>query len=321
VAIIKRIASNSSLKGIIKYVKDIEKTNDKIISGKDCTSTNVLNKMICTKKVWGKTDKRQYHHIIQSFLPGEVSKELAHKVGIKLAEKEFTSYEVLIATHIDRDHYHNHLIINSVSFADGKKYKGTSESLRALKKESDRLCRRYGLSVIKKPFKKERDTTAEIKLRQRGITPWKDDLRNYIDDAIKNTNNLSELRKYLKFHYGVDIKIQNKNLSFRHPDKQKFCRGKKLGIAWSKESIEKVFKEKKKNNLKRIKNGFGVRINKNRSRDKISILEKGISKTGQDIGWDIKKEKFKQERLKDLKKEKDIEKKGIDLGDDSGLER
>jgi hypothetical protein len=54
VAIIKRIASSSSLKGIIKYVKDIEKTNDKIISGKDCTSTNVLNKMICTKKVWQK---------------------------------------------------------------------------------------------------------------------------------------------------------------------------------------------------------------------------------------------------------------------------
>ena len=319
-AIIKRIASNSSLKGIIKYVKDIEKTSDKILSGKDCTSINALNKMTCTKKVWGKTGKRQYHHIIQSFLPGEVSAELAHEIGQKLAAKEFKDYEVLIATHIDKDHYHNHLIVNSVSFIDGKKYKGTRGSLVDLKKESDRLCEEYGLSVIERPFKKVRDTTAERKLRERGIKPWKDELRDYVDDAIKSTNDLSELSKYLEFHYGVEVKIQNRNISFKHPDKLKFCRGKKLGIGWTKENIEKTFKEKRKVNLiKRKCNPKKKEYFKNKNR--IDILKEGINGIGQDISWDIRKEKFKKEKLKELEKEKDSEKVGINLEDDRELER
>lgn len=317
-AIIKRIASNSSLKGIIKYVRDIEKTSDKILSGKDCTSTNALSKMICTKKVWGKTAKRQYHHIIQSFLPGEVSAEVAHEIGQKLAAKEFKNYEVLITTHIDREHYHNHLIINSVSFIDGRKYKGTEGSLVDLKEESDRLCGEYGLSVIEKPFKKVRDTTAERKLRERGIKPWKDELRDFIDDAVNNTNDLSELSKYLKFHYGVEVKIQNKNISFRHPGKQKFCRGKKLGIAWTKESIEKIFKEKRKVILKKRKCNPNKEKENFRIKNRIDILKKGISRIEQDISWDIKKEKARQEKLE---KERDVEKEEIDLEDDRELER
>jgi len=320
-AIIKRIASNSSLKAIIKYVKDIEKTNDKIISGKDCTSTNALNKMNCTKKVWNKTGKRQYHHIIQSFLPGEVSKELTHSIGIELAEKEFARYEVLIATHIDRDHLHNHLIINSVSFVDGRKYIGTRDSLINLKDKSDGLCREHGLSVIEKPFKKVRDSTAEKKLRQRGIRPWKDDLRYYISEAVNNTNNLLGLKRYLKFHYGVDTKIQNKNLSFKHPSKQKFCRGKKLGSIWTKESIEKTFKGKRKIIFKKRKYKPNKEKENFKIKNKINILKKGINGIEQDISWAIKKEKFKQEKLKKLEKEKDLEESGINLEDDRELER
>ncbi|NQU99100.1 MAG: relaxase/mobilization nuclease domain-containing protein, partial [Parcubacteria group bacterium] len=272
-------------------------------------------------KVWGKTDKRQYHHIIQSFLPGEVSAEAAHEVGQKLAVKEFKNFEVLIATHIDRDHYHNHLIVNSVSFIDGRKYKGTRGSLVELKEESDRLCGEYGLYVIEKPFKKVRDTTAERKLRERGIKPWKDELRDYIDDAIKNTNDLSELREYLKFHYGVEVKIQNKNISFRHPDKQKFCRGKKLGIAWNKDFIEKTFKEKRKVIFKKRKCNPNKEKGNFKIKNRIDIFKKGINGIEQDISWDIRKEKFKQEKLKKLEKEKDLEESGINLRDDRGFEK
>jgi hypothetical protein len=317
-AVIKRIASNSSLKAIIKYVKDIEKTNDKIISGKDCTSTNVLNKMSCTKKVWGKTGKRQYHHIVQSFLPGEVTSELAHSIGIELAEKGFAAYEVLIATHIDRDHFHNHLIINSVSFVDGRKYTGTRDSLIDLKDKSDELCREYGLSVIEKPFRKVRDSTAEKKLRQRGIRPWKDDLRYFISEAVRNTNNLLELKKYLKFHYGVDTKIQSSNLSFRHPDKQKFCRGKKLGILWTREEIEKDFEKKSKVKLKDNKSRSKKSKGNLRVRQKIDIFSKNISSIERDISWDNKKKKTKREKLKDIDKERDGE--SSESGPDGGRE-
>ena len=271
--------------------------------------------------MWGKTGKRQYHHIVQSFLPGEVASELAHSIGIELAEKGFAAYEVLIATHIDRDHFHNHLIINSVSFVDGRKYTGTRDSLIDLKDKSDELCREYGLSVIEKPFRKVRDSTAEKKLRQRGIRPWKDDLRYFISEAVKNTNNLLELKKYLKFHYGVDIKIQSSNLSFRHPDKQKFCRGKKLGIVWTKDNIEKTFKEKRKVNLKKRKCNPKKEKEYFKNKNRIDILKESINGIEQDISWDIRKEKFKQEKLKELQKEIDTEKYGIDLEDDRGLER
>jgi hypothetical protein len=320
-AIIKRIASNSSLKAIIKYVKDIEKTNDKIISGKDCTSINALNKMSCTKKVWNKIGKRQYHHIIQSFLPGEVSKELAHSIGIELAEKEFSGYEVLIATHIDRDHLHNHLIINSVSFVDGRKYIGTRDSLVNLKDKNDGLCREYGLSVIEKPFKKVRDSTAEKKLRQRGIRPWKDDLRYYISEAVKNTNNLLELKKYLKFHYGVDTKIQSSNLSFKHPDKQKFCRGKKLGTLWTREEIEKAFKIKPKVGLKNNKFRLKNRKKSLKIKKKVDYFGKSIGSIERGISWNNKKEKMRREKLIEDEKKKDEDMSGNDMEDDRGLER
>ena len=320
-AIIKRIASSSSLKGIIKYVKDIEKTDDKIISGKDCTSTNALNKMICTKKVWNKTGKRQYHHIIQSFLPGEVSGDLAHSIGVELAEKEFVGYEVLIATHIDRDHYHNHLIINSVSFVDGRKYIGTRDSLVNLKDKSDGLCREYGLSVIEKPFRLVRDTTAEKKLRQRGIRPWKDDLRYYINEGVKNTNNLVELKRYLKFHYGVDTKIQSSNLSFKHPGKEKFCRGRKLGILWTREGIEMAFRENLKADLKDNRAGLKKGKNSLSRSPKIDIASRSISSIERDINWDNKIKKSKREKLKDLEREKDDKRSVSDLEGGRELER
>ncbi|MCJ7472627.1 MAG: relaxase/mobilization nuclease domain-containing protein, partial [Actinobacteria bacterium] len=219
------------------------------------------------------------------------------------------------------DHLHNHLIINSVSFVDGRKYTGTRDSLVDLKNESDGLCREYGLSVIEKPFRKVRDSTAEKKLRQRGIRPWKDDLRYFISEAVKNTNNLLELKKYLKFHYGVDIKIQSSNLSFRHPDKQKFCRGKKLGIVWTKDNIEKTFKEKRKVNLKKRKCNPKKEKEYFKNKNRIDILKESINGIEQDISWDTRKEKFKQEKLKELQKEIDTEKYGIDLEDDRGLER
>ena len=318
-AIIKRIASNSSLAGIMRYVKNIEKTTDKILSGKDCTSANSLNKMTCTKKVWGKTDKRQYHHIIQSFLPGEVSPQIAHEIGERLAEVNFKNYEVLIATHIDREHYHNHLIVNSVSFVDGKKYKGTRQSLLDLKEGSDRLCREYGLSVIEKPYLKTRNTTAEKKLRGKGIMPWKDELRTFIDDAIRNTSDLSGLSKYLEFHYGVEVKIQNKNISFKHPDKAKFCRGKKLGIAWTKYNIERTFKENGKVISK--KKVFVNKKNNQKSKMNIYSLKNGIIKTGQDISWDIKKKRLKQEIQKNSENGDDLKKIFLESKDDRGFEK
>jgi len=95
-AVIKRIASKGSVKIIINYVLSKEKTDERIISGKDCSSSNAVSEMNATKELYSKTDGISYHHIIQSFKPNEITPEKAHEIGIELAEKQFKNHEVLI---------------------------------------------------------------------------------------------------------------------------------------------------------------------------------------------------------------------------------
>lgn len=91
-------------------------------------------------------------HAIQSFDPGEVDAELAHQIGIELANHMWGDrFEVLVATHLDKAHYHNHFVINSVSFKDGKRYYDNRQNYYRLREVSDQLCEKYNLSVIKDP--------------------------------------------------------------------------------------------------------------------------------------------------------------------------
>ena len=114
-AIIEAISSKAGLKTIINYVTQDKKTTEKLITGKDCLAESSLEEMLYTKNLYNKNSGRQYIHIIQSFDPKDnLSKEQVHNAGLKLAEK-FNGFQVLVATHIDKEHLHNHLIINSVS--------------------------------------------------------------------------------------------------------------------------------------------------------------------------------------------------------------
>ena len=118
-AIIEAISSKANLKKIIKYVTQDKKTNINLVTGKDCLAESCLEEMLYTKNLYHKNSGRQYIHIIQSFATTDnLSAEQVHNIGIKLAEK-FNGFQVLVATHIDKEHLHNHLIINSVSFENG----------------------------------------------------------------------------------------------------------------------------------------------------------------------------------------------------------
>jgi len=104
-ATIKILSSKGSIKNIINYVLNKEKTNERIMAGKDCSVLNTAEEMNTTKNLFNKTDGITYHHIMQSFKPGEITPEKAHKIGIELAEKQFKNHEVLIATHKDKETY------------------------------------------------------------------------------------------------------------------------------------------------------------------------------------------------------------------------
>ena len=197
-ATIKRLSSKGSIKNIINYVLNKEKTNERIVSGKDCSPLNAVEEMNATKKSYDKTGGITYNHIIQSFKPGEITPEKAHKIGVELAEKQFKNHEVLVATHKDKEHIHNHLIINSVSFKDGRKLITDKTSLREIKLESNRICKREHLSTIEKPYAKERYSMAEYKLAEKGLPIWKEQLRSAIDEAKENSKNLVEVKEYLR---------------------------------------------------------------------------------------------------------------------------
>lgn len=199
-----------------------------------------------TREDWDKTDGVQAHHVIQSFDPNDnITAKEANEMGRKLAEQIAPGHEAAVYTHTDREHIHNHIVINSVSFENGKKYHSDREQLYNIREASDKLCREHGLSVVQEPSQKERLTMAERQISERGGSLWKDELRTAIDDAKKYCKSLDEMKQYLGKEYGIDMKIQNKNVSFLHPEKQKYCRGKTLGEAYSKDTLAKELRKER----------------------------------------------------------------------------
>ena len=306
-AVIKRIASKGSVRIIVNYVLSKEKTDERIISGKDCSPENSVSEMNATKELYNKTGGLSYHHIIQSFKPGEITPEKAHGIGIELSEKQFKDHEVLIATHKDKNHIHNHLIVNSVSFKDGYKLISDKKTLREIKLENDRICKRENLSTIEKPYARNRYSMAEYKLAEKGIPIWKEQLRTAIDEAKNHSRNLVELKEYLKDNFKIDMKIQNKNLSFLHPDKKKYCRGNKLGHAYIKETINNEFERgrdpvtaaglKEENNLNKTDTAY-----KDRSPGAgLAGIGSGIDNITRKISRDIEKEKIRVDKVKEHK--------------------
>jgi len=316
-AVIKSIPSKGRIKNIINYVLNKEKTNGRIISGKDCSPQNVADEMNTTKELYNKTGGISYYHIIQSFKPGEVDAKKAHEIGVELAGGQFRGHEVLVATHIDKGHIHNHLIVNSVSFRDGRKLISNKETLREIKRESNRICQRENLSVIKKPYTRNRYSMAEYKLAEKGMPIWKEQLRSAIDEAKERSKNLVDLKEYLKENFNVDMKIQNKNLSFLHPDKKKYCRGKKLGYAYTKGEITDFFQRGPKRSM--VNPGLPYRSSSFRIPEiknaniKLREMATGIEGIASKISRDIEKEKIRVDEKKEklfMSKEKLRERDG-----------
>ena len=144
-AIIKFTNSKAELKTIIDYVTRTDKTNANLITGKDCVANSCLEEMKTVKEFYNKNGGRQYIHIVQSFSSkDDLDYQKAHEIGIKLANY-FQDFQVLVATHTDREHIHNHLIINSVNFENGKKFNQSKNDMQKVKDYSDKLCKEDGL--------------------------------------------------------------------------------------------------------------------------------------------------------------------------------
>lgn len=201
------------LMAAIEYVMNKDKTQNGdccLCSGiaLNVSSPNsVMYQMMDTKERWRKKGGRLAYHAVQSFKPGEVTPELAHEIGLRFAKEVWGDrFEVLVATHLDKDHIHNHFIINSVSDVDGYKYhQPTKAYYEVIRGISDRLCREYGLSVIEPKENTRYKSRPEVKPEQ-GKPPTVHTLiYQDIDNAIQMSVNLDGFYNVLR-QMGYEVK-------------------------------------------------------------------------------------------------------------------
>jgi len=180
---------SSDVSDAIDYTVNNLKTEERrYVTGINCTPENARDNMMITKKAWQKLSGNSAYHGYQAFKPGEVQSDIAHEIGVKLAERLWGDrFEVVAATHIDRGHIHNHFVINSVSFADGKKYNDCRATYMEMRKQSDLLCQEYGLSVIKNPEQGNSKHYSEWNAERIGHTTWRSMVKADVDAAIRRS--------------------------------------------------------------------------------------------------------------------------------------
>ncbi len=170
-AVTKILAKTTRLDHLIRYVINPKKTDEQVfVSSVGCVPETAARTWMDTKRRFGRVDGVQAYHLIQSFKPGEITPELAHEIGNRFAQKYLDRFEVIVGTHVDKAHVHNHIIFNSVSDRDGHKYHSSPDSyFKEVRGLSDALCKEYGLSVIEEPGRRAL-TYVEWRMGQLGIT-------------------------------------------------------------------------------------------------------------------------------------------------------
>lgn len=284
-AIIEAISSKANIKRIINYVTQDKKTNSNLITGKDCLVESCLEEMLYTKKLYHKNNGRQYIHIIQSFDPKDnLSAEQVHNAGIKLANT-FNEFQVLVATHIDKNHLHNHLIVNSVSFENGYKIQMSKKDLQYLKDYSDKICLEMGASVIPKKDKTNYIKRNEYRVAERGES-WKFKLINAIDLSMAESTCKEDFIKTMnKFGYQVNWTDTRKYITYTTPEGYK-CRDNKLyDEKYSKGVMENGFrriKEEQSNNTGKSSSSINSKneLLSSRTRYNKGFISNGTSNSG-----------------------------------------
>ena len=234
-AVTKTHPIKSTLKAAIDYICNPEKTDGKLlVSSYGCAAETADIEFSWTRRHAIDKGTNLGRHLIQAFQPGEVTPEQAHEIGMELAKEILGGkYEFVLTTHIDKDHVHNHLIFNAVSFADHKHYHSNKRSYHDIRRISDRLCKEHGLSVII-PGQDKGKSYIEHQAAQNG-TSYKAKLKAAIDRLLPACSNLEELLRRLQ-REGYEIKC-GKYISARAPDQERFTRLKTLGMDYIEEAL------------------------------------------------------------------------------------
>ena len=266
-AVIKAVSSKAGIGQAIDYVTKEEKTEEKLVSGLHCEAETAKEEMQATKELWEKTGGRTYKHFVQSYHKDEkISPEQAHQNALQLAENTpaWNGFEILVATHKDKDHIHTHFIVNSVNYEDGHKLQWSSADLQELKERCNTQSREQGLHVPEKgktfegtereetvAWKKE--TYQLLKQAEQGkVKSYVQDIALAVLDCKEATSSREEfIRMMGEKGYGVDWQDKHKYITYtdlaREQEGEKACkiRDNKLekyyNMGFGKEELEHEF--------------------------------------------------------------------------------
>lgn len=235
----------------VAYICNPAKTDGSIlISSYGCSPETAAYDFKFTLSKTSQSDPNKAYHLIQSFLPGEVSYKEAHRIGVELADKLLEGkYSYIVTTHIDKGHVHNHIIFCAADNVNHEKYHDCKKTYYHIRSISDELCREHDLSIIV-PGEKRGKTYKEWQAGKSG-SAWKERLKTDIDEAIKSAATYEDCIELIRAK-GYEVKgadfgeKAHKFISFRPLDRERFIRGsaKSLGMDYTKERINERIEEK-----------------------------------------------------------------------------
>ncbi len=225
----------------VDYICNLDKTSGGLyIYSEHCvpqTAALTFHHHLSQARAGGNTIGR---HLIQSFAPGEVTPEMAHEIGKRLAEKILGGrYAFVMATHIDRGHIHNHFVWGAADVETHRRYHSNKRTYHDIRDASDQLCEEYSLSVIEPQGVGK--SYIEYHAEREG-TSWKAKLRATIDAAISESADYDDFLRRMESQ-GYEIK-RGKHISFRAPDQQRFTRAKTLGGDYAEDALRRRISEK-----------------------------------------------------------------------------
>jgi hypothetical protein len=228
------------LRKVLDYTQQDVKTEKQFyVTGLNCDPATACQQMGRTKRQYQKQDGILAFHGYQAFAPGEATPETAHAIGVKLAKELWGDrFEVVVSTHLDKQHLHNHFVLNSVSFRDGKRYYDNNTSYALMRQTSDRLCREHALSVIENPQRGKSRHYAEWKAEREGKPTWRGLIREDVDQAVAAAMTFTQFIAALRKE-GYEVKTGVKHLAVRPLGKERFVRLKTLGDDYAEEAIKR----------------------------------------------------------------------------------
>ncbi len=235
--------NEETLKALVEYgVNDLKTEERKFVSTIGCTREDAASVMAELNRNGNSKSDTVAYHGYQSFAPGEVDAETAHEIGVKLANELWgDNFPVVVATHLDRGHLHNHFAISATGY-NRQRYHDCNETYRMMREASDRLCLEYGLSVVKDPKRGKTRHIGEIKAEEEGRPTLRSIIRRNMDIAIEHCFTYPQFVSTFQA-LGFTMEWRGKYLRIRPDKSKKFFRMDKLGEGYTYADVQERLRE------------------------------------------------------------------------------